>query len=297
MTRTHPIPELRLRLEIREAEAADDGAAPAAPAAAPAATGETAVALRALEGQCARLKEALVLLRDKHLATVAELDTLRGELHAQTTSQHVLSEQLTLKSAELNKADAAVRALTGQVDAASHATSMLESLSVANATLDDRIQALLDEVTDLRDLAEVSDQAEELQAAAERALRAELDGATKRMADMERALVALTLTHRDAETSLARLSGRSREQEQRIAELEALAATADASQRQQQQDTNTILAANARLASSADRARAHAVELELRALEAEQAARHVECALVLFCFVLFVSTLAPSAPD
>ncbi len=70
--------ELRLKLEIYEAEGQlDAGGATAAHA---------SVAAKTLEGQNQRLKEALVLLRNKHDKTSSELDAVRATLMQQTTA-------------------------------------------------------------------------------------------------------------------------------------------------------------------------------------------------------------------
>ncbi len=163
---------MRLKLEIYEAEGGLDGAANGA---------SSSVAVRTLEGQNARLKEALVLLRDKHDKTHAELEAVRVTLMQQTTEfvecfsvtkkktscqrrcnfvhrHHVLSEQLLLKTAELQKADGAVRALSEQVDATSNAATLMENMTQANMALEDKARALAEEIADLNTVIEMNEQ-------------------------------------------------------------------------------------------------------------------------------------------
>jgi hypothetical protein len=71
---------------------------------------------------------------------------------------HVLSEQLLLKTAELQKADGAVRALSEQVDATSSAATLMENMTQANMALEDKARALTEEIADLNTVIEMNEQ-------------------------------------------------------------------------------------------------------------------------------------------
>ena len=101
-----------------------------------------------------------------------------------------------------------------------------------------------------------------------------------------------------AQSNLAKLSARSKEQQQKIEQLNEQSGIQQLAADQQQQETKVqlpldsighfylinagfflkrILDTNTKLASTADKARSRAVEIDLRTLDAEQASRHIEC--------------------
>jgi hypothetical protein len=100
------------------------------------------------------------------------------------------------------------------------------------------------------------------------------------------------------QSNLAKLSARSKEQQQKIEQLHEQSGMQQVAADQQQQETKVraweglsnmkasshlpvqrIIDTNTKLASTADKARSRAVEIDLRTLDAEQASRHIEYAV------------------
>ncbi|KAJ1872717.1 hypothetical protein LPJ55_002875 [Coemansia sp. RSA 990] len=210
-----------------------------------------------------RLKEALVRLRD----VSAEREAQQNQRDADVAAAH---------RAEVQALEAQVEDLKEQLDDALSAEEVVSSLTDRNMELSAKVEELQGAVESLEALCEVNNEMEETRAEEAQSIRAELErmsavaaARAQRISALEEAIADheySAVQFRDLVAALQADVARLREREQTQA-----SEAADAALQAQE-----ALSRNLQLRSSALRSRAAAVDLELRKLDAEQAAARLE---------------------
>ncbi|KAJ2451611.1 hypothetical protein EV183_003492 [Coemansia sp. RSA 2336] len=210
-----------------------------------------------------RLKEALVRLRD----VSAEREAQQNQRDADTAAAH---------RSEVQALEAQVEDLKEQLDDALSAEEVVASLTDRNMELSAKVEELQGAVESLEALCEVNNEMEETRAEEAQSIRAELERMSAVAAARARRISALeeaiadheysAVQFRDLVAALQADVARLREREQTQA-----SEAADAALQAQE-----ALSRNLQLRSSALRSRAAAVDLELRRLDADQAAARLE---------------------
>ncbi|KAJ2502077.1 hypothetical protein GGH96_001355 [Coemansia sp. RSA 1972] len=224
-----------------------------------------------LQRQNARLKEALVRLRD----VAAESEATLGQRVKQLEREAVAAAEQALAAqglrAQLQAAEAQIEDLKERLDDALGAEELIESLSERNLDLGAQVEELQGAVESLEALCEVNNEMEETRAEEEQGLRAELErmsavasARARRVDALEEAVADRQHTAEQYRELVATLQAdvqglRAREQTQ-------AGEVASAALQAQQ-----ALSLNLQLRSTALRTRARAVDLELRRLDTDQA--------------------------
>ncbi|KAJ1854488.1 hypothetical protein GGH12_004218 [Coemansia sp. RSA 1822] len=224
-----------------------------------------------LQRQNARLKEALVRLRDVAAESEATLGQRVKQLEREAAMAAEQAQVAQGLRTQLQAAEAQIEDLKERLDDALGAEELIESLSERNLDLGARVEELQGAVESLEALCEVNNEMEETRAEEEQGLRAELErmsavasARARRVDALEEAVADGQHTAEQYRELVATLQAdvqslRAREQTQ-------AGEVASAALQAQQ-----ALSLNLQLRSTALRTRARAVDLELRRLDTDQA--------------------------
>ncbi|KAJ2147535.1 hypothetical protein IW136_000003 [Coemansia sp. RSA 678] len=224
-----------------------------------------------LQRQNARLKEALVRLRDVAAESEATLGQRVKQLEREAAAAAEQAQAAQGLRTQLQAAEAQIEDLKERLDDALGAEELIESLSERNLDLGAQVEELQGAVESLEALCEVNNEMEETRAEEEQGLRAELErmsavasARARRVDALEEAVADRQHTAEQYRELVATLQAdvqslRAREQTQ-------AGEVASAALQAQQ-----ALSLNLQLRSTALRTRARAVDLELRRIDADQA--------------------------
>ncbi|BGP58574.1 hypothetical protein JCM8202_002336 [Rhodotorula sphaerocarpa] len=257
--------------EIQRArEGQDGGEGAAAVQAAP-----SSLAFRQLEKHNARLKEALLRLRDLTSENEAEMKRKIENLEKEVDLTSDLQGDLDNMAVELEAAEVKIEELRSQLDVAAEAQDMLEELTERNLRLQDDNEVLKADVEELEALKELADELEESHVATEKQLQDELDLRDLQLQDVRRRAALTEDNCADYEATI----GQFRELVASLqADLEHLRQQQQTQETQSQMLTSqsqAMLNLNLKLQSTVLKSQVKAIDLELRELEAEQAAAHL----------------------
>uniref|UniRef100_A0A8C6WP12 Dynactin subunit 1 n=1 Tax=Neogobius melanostomus TaxID=47308 RepID=A0A8C6WP12_9GOBI len=226
--------------------------------------------VKQLEEQNARLKEALVRMRDlsasekqEHLKLQKQTEKKNVELDAQRGQKEKLLEEMAV-------AEKTIDELKEQVDASLGAEEMVETLTERNLDLEEKVRELRETVTDLEAINEMNDELQENARETELELREMLDLGAARVREAEKRVEAAQETVADYQQTIQKY----RELTAHLQELNReLTSQQEASAEQQQQPPAEMFDFKIKFAET--KAYAKAIEMELRKMEVTQANRHV----------------------
>lgn len=226
--------------------------------------------VKQLEEQNARLKEALVRMRDlsasekqEHVKLQKHMEKKNSELEAQRQQKEKLQE-------ELKQAERTIDELKEQVDAALGAEEMVEMLTERNLDLEEKVRELRETVGDLEAINEMNDELQENARETELELREQLDMATARVRAAEKRVEAAQETVADYQQTIKKY----RELTAHLQDVNReLMNQQEASVERQQQPPPEMFDFKIKFAET--KAHAKAIEMELRQMEVQQANRHV----------------------
>uniref|UniRef100_A0A8C6TJK2 Dynactin subunit 1 n=1 Tax=Neogobius melanostomus TaxID=47308 RepID=A0A8C6TJK2_9GOBI len=254
------VEELTMDLEILKHEIEEKGSDGAA----------SSYHVKQLEEQNARLKEALVRMRDlsasekqEHLKLQKQTEKKNVELDAQRGQKEKLLEEMAV-------AEKTIDELKEQVDASLGAEEMVETLTERNLDLEEKVRELRETVTDLEAINEMNDELQENARETELELREMLDLGAARVREAEKRVEAAQETVADYQQTIQKY----RELTAHLQELNReLTSQQEASAEQQQQPPAEMFDFKIKFAET--KAYAKAIEMELRKMEVTQANRHV----------------------
>ncbi|XP_042322853.1 dynactin subunit 1 isoform X8 [Sceloporus undulatus] len=247
-----------LKHEIEEkGEAGSDGAA-------------SSYHVKQLEEQNARLKEALVRMRDLSASEKQEHVKLQKHMEKKNTELEALRQQKEKLQEELKQAERTIDELKEQVDAALGAEEMVETLTERNLDLEEKVRELRETVGDLEAMNEMNDELQENARETELELREQLDMATARVREAEKRVEAAQETVADYQQTIKKY----RELTAHLQDVNReLMSQQEASVERQQQPPPEMFDFKIKFAET--KAHAKAIEMELRQMEVQQANRHV----------------------
>ncbi|BGP28114.1 hypothetical protein JCM10295v2_007101 [Rhodotorula toruloides] len=277
--------ELEIELEVlREENARLEGLGDAEIARAAKGGGEgeegttvpSSLAFRQLEKQNARLKDALIKMRDLTSESEANMKRKIESLEKELDLSADLQSDLDNMAVELEEAEAKIEDLKAQLDIAAEAQDMLEELTERNMKLHDDNEVLKADVEELEALKEIADELEETHLETEKQMQGELDLKDMQLQDLRRRSESLEGACLDYEGTI----GQFREvvitlqgDLERLREHQAAQAGESLTLSNQSQ---AMLNLNLKLQSSVLKSQVKAIDIELRKLEAQQASAHLE---------------------
>ncbi|KAG0655268.1 hypothetical protein C6P46_001082 [Rhodotorula mucilaginosa] len=237
-------------------------------------TAPSSLAFRQLEKQNARLKEAL--LRENENEMKRKIENLEKEVDLTTDLQGDLDNM----AVELDAAEAKIEDLRSQLDIAAEAQDMLEELTERNMHLQDvrrsaDNEALRVDVEELEALKELADELEESHAQTEKQLQEELDLRDLQLQEIRRRCSLLEDNCVDYETTIGQFRELVISLQADLEQLRQHQATQEAESQNLTSQSQAMLNLNLKLQSTVLKSQVKAIDLELRELEARQAAEHL----------------------
>uniref|UniRef100_A0A8C1FH46 Dynactin subunit 1 n=1 Tax=Cyprinus carpio carpio TaxID=630221 RepID=A0A8C1FH46_CYPCA len=225
--------------------------------------------VKQLEEQNARLKEALVRMRDlsasekqEHAKQQKLMEKKNFELDALRCQKENLQEEIKMSEKTIDE-------LKEQVDAALGAEEMVEMLTERNLDLEEKVRELRETVTDLEAINEMNDELQENARETELELREQLDLSAASIREVEKRVEAAQETVADYQQTIQKY----RELTTHLQEVNReLMSQQEASTEQQQQPAEIF---DFKIKFAETKAYAKAIEMELRKMEVAQANRQV----------------------
>lgn len=229
----------------------------------------------ALERENGRLKQALLLLKDRSIDRETQLQEDIKSLEEDVEEFAAVKAQYEDQRAKLLESEKDVEDLREQLEAAQGADDLVEQLTERNMALGEQLEQLRAENQDLQALTELNDELEVNHVEHEKQLQNEIDykdsilnEAARRAAQQEDAL-------NDQEYTLSKF----RELVTNLqADLEDMRASKEITETEAQAIDNrsrAMMDLNRQLQASATNTRIKTIEMELRKLEAQEAAEHL----------------------
>uniref|UniRef100_A0A8C2EDU6 Dynactin subunit 1 n=1 Tax=Cyprinus carpio TaxID=7962 RepID=A0A8C2EDU6_CYPCA len=253
------VEELTMDLEILKHEIEEKGSDGAA----------SSYHVKQLEEQNARLKEALVRMRDlsasekqEHAKQQKLMEEKNFELDALRCQKEKLQEEMKMSEKMIDE-------LKEQVDVALGAEEMVEMLTDRNLDLEEKVRELRETVTDLEAINEMNDELQENARETELELREQLDLSAAGVREVEKRVEAAQETVADYQQTIQKY----RELTAHLQEVNReLMSQQEASTEQQQQPAEIF---DFKIKFVETKAYAKAIEMELRKMEVAQANRQV----------------------
>ncbi|KAJ2800996.1 hypothetical protein H4S07_005042, partial [Coemansia furcata] len=228
-----------------------------------------------LQKQNERMKDALRILRDTSADNESSLNDKVKKLEQEAQlAQELLSGHDETKE-RLAVAEAHIEDLKERLDDALGAEEMIEALTERNLDLNHRVEELQSAVENLEALCEVNNEMEDARADDEKVLRAEIERLTVVIGDRTRRIDRLEEAVADYQFNIGQYRDLVTTQQadlQSLRESEHTQASKAASESSKAQE---MLSRNLRLESTMTKTKAKAIDLEVRRLDAEQAAELV----------------------
>ncbi|XP_038070771.1 dynactin subunit 1-like isoform X2 [Patiria miniata] len=228
--------------------------------------------MKQMEQQNARLKEALVKLRDlsnaekhEHQKALKDKDKIVAELKESKAQKE--SANKALKEAENQ-----IIELKEQVDAALGAEGMVETLTDKNLELEEQLQELQTTVADLESLNEMNEELQENARETELELREEADMQRSKVAEYQRRMEAMKEAASDNQETISKFRQLTASLQEKNREL--LSQQQNAALSQDSQADMPTFDFKAKFLET--KAQAKAVEIDMYKLRIDQASQHVD---------------------
>ncbi|KAI9852442.1 MAG: hypothetical protein M1838_000762 [Thelocarpon superellum] len=229
-----------------------------------------------MEKENARLREALLRLRDLTRQTEADLhDQIKG-LEDDVQELGGVKHDFERTREKFLQAEANIEDLRQQLDAALGAETMLEELTQKNMSLSDRIDELTTANQDLEGLKEVNDEIELDHIEYEKQLEREIDHKDTLLRRQEHQAKRQADAIEEFDYTIARYKELVKTLQ---ADLDALRASQQSTETETEEFTQrsrAVMDLNMKLQASARKTQTKTIELELRRLEAQEAADLLE---------------------
>ena len=228
-----------------------------------------------MERENARLREALLRLRDISQEQEAELKNQIKSLEEDVQDLAQVKQQYDDTKARLLECEADIEDLRQQLDAALGAEEMIEELSDQNMSLKEQIDELKITIDDLHSLKELNDELEINHVENEKQLQEVIDFKDSLISEQTRRATQQEETLTDQEYTISRF----RELVTNLqSDLEDLRSTKEISEAEAQELSNRskqMMDLNRQLQASASNTKIKLIDMELRKLEAQEAAEHL----------------------
>jgi dynactin 1 len=228
-----------------------------------------------MERENERLREALLRLRDISQEQEAELKNQIKSLEEDVQDLAQVKQQYDDTKARLLECEADIEDLRQQLDAALGAEEMIEELSDQNMSLKEQIDDLKITIDDLQSLKELNDELEINHVENEKQLQEVIDFKDSLISEQTRRATQQEETLTDQEYTISRF----RELVTNLqSDLEDLRSTKEISEAEAQELSNRskqMMDLNRQLQASASNTKVKMIDMELRKLEAQEAAEHL----------------------
>ncbi|EWC47620.1 hypothetical protein DRE_03240 [Drechslerella stenobrocha 248] len=229
-----------------------------------------------MERQNERLKEALLRLRDVTMQQEADLrDSIKG-LETDNEELSQFKEQYDSSREKLSQAEIVIEDLRSQLDNALGAEEMLEELTEKNLGYGEQVEELRATIEDLENLKELADELEVNHVETEKQMQEELDYKDLLISDQKKRIMQQDEMFLDYDHTISRFRELVMNLENDLEDLRASHQQNASTTEEISSRSKAIMDLNLKLQMSASKAQIKTIELELRKLEAQEAAEHLE---------------------
>ncbi|QIW98003.1 hypothetical protein AMS68_003521 [Peltaster fructicola] len=228
-----------------------------------------------LEKENQRLRDALLRLRDLTQDREEELKSKIAELQSQVKDFEKLSSQLEDTKERLLISESNAEDLRQQLEAALGAEEMIEELTGRNMGLTGRIDELNNTIEDLENLRELNDELEINHIEAEKQLQEEIDFKDALIQDRDTLAKQQQSALDDADYTINRFRELVTQLQSDLQDMRASKQISETEAADLESRSRAMMDLNLRLQTSAAKTQVKTIELELRKMEADEAAEHL----------------------
>ncbi|KAF2236577.1 hypothetical protein EV356DRAFT_463346 [Viridothelium virens] len=228
-----------------------------------------------LERTNERLREALLRLRD---LTQEREDEMRHQIHGLEADVRDLTETkevYEIAKEKLLQSEADIEDLRQQLEAALGAEEMIEELTERNQALTERMDELNTQIEDLESLKELNDELEINHVEAEKQMQEEIDFKESLVIEHNRRAAQQDERLQDYEYTLTRFRELVSSQQSAIDDMTAARQVTESEAADLNERSKAMMDLNMKLQMSASKTQVKTIDLELRRLDAQEAAEHL----------------------
>lgn len=222
-----------------------------------------------------RLREALMRLRDMTQQQEADLKAQVVELEKDVQNLTAVKGEYLQTKEMLAQSEAAMEDLRDQLDTALGAEEMIEELTEKNFTLNEQLDGLRAAVEDLESLKEVNDEIELSHAENEKQLQSEVDHSKTVVAEQAKNLLTRDKLIHDLEYTVSRFRVLVINMHSDLEDMRASQQITENEANDLTSRSKEMMDLNMRLQVSVSKTQVKAIDLDLRRLEAQEAAEHL----------------------
>ncbi|TAQ88204.1 hypothetical protein B7494_g3470 [Chlorociboria aeruginascens] len=229
----------------------------------------------AMERNSERLREALLRLRDMTQQTEEELRDEIKSLEEDLREFGSVKEHYESVKEKLAQSDAGIEDLRQQLDNALGAEDMIEELTERNMSMNEQIEELKVAIEDLESLKELNDELEINHVETEKEMQEEIDFKDSIITEQARHATQQEETLEDMEYTLSRFRELVTNLQSDLEDMRASHAVTETESEQLNSRSRAMLELNMKLQVSAAKTQVKTIDLELRRLDAQEAAEHL----------------------
>ena len=222
-----------------------------------------------------RLREALLRLRDMTQSQEAEMKDQIASLQEDLRQLGGIQEQYEETKEKLQQSEMAIEDLKQQLDVALGAEDLIEELTEKNLTLAEQVDDLKLNINDLENLKELNDELELNHVEAEKQMQEEIDYKETLLAEQSRRTALQDEKLADYEYTIARFRELVVNLQSHIEDMQTSQHMSKAESEELHTRSRAMLDLNLKLQDSAAKTQIKTIDLELRSLEAQEAAEHL----------------------
>lgn len=222
-----------------------------------------------------RLREALIRLRDLTKEQEAQLQAQVQSLEEDVQELSGVKEQYEATKEKLTQSEATIEELRQQLDIALGAEEMIEELTESNMNMREQIDELKATIEDLESLKELNDELEANHIETEKQMQEEIDYREMLLAEQSRRALRQDETIQDYDYTIARFRELVTELQSDLEDMRASQQITETEAEELNHRSRAMMDLNMKLQASASKTQVKTIDLELRRLDAQQAAEHL----------------------
>lgn len=222
-----------------------------------------------------RLREALMRLRDMTQQQEADLKDQIAELEKDVQDLTTVKEEYLQTNEKLARSEMAMEDLRLQLDTALGAEEMIEDLTEKNFALNEQLDGLKAAVEDLESLKELNDELDINHTETEKQLQNEIDYNKTVFVEQARKSALKDETIHDLEYTVSRFRELVANMQSDLEDMRASQQITESEANDMTSRSRAMMDLNMRLQVSASKTQIKAIDLDLRRLEAQEAAEHL----------------------
>lgn len=229
-----------------------------------------------MERSNGRLKEALLKLRDKTQQQETDFKNQVAELESDLQGMKSVKDENSQIKGKLAQSESAVDDLRQHLESVSGAEELIEELTSKNLELNEKIDSLKATIEGLEELKEVNDELEFNHTEAEKEMQVLIDRRDNIIAENGRKSAIKDETIRNLEYNVSRFRKVVTKMHDDLENMRASQQITESEANDMTSRSRAMMDLNMRLQVSASKAQVKAIDLELRKLEAQEAAEHLQ---------------------